>query len=84
MLRRKLTLLVFERCLLQLFQSPAKLVRTRCALRATAYAVEATDDVVNLLAAHQLADALQVAVASAYEEYLLDDIVVVHRYVYHL
>ena len=64
-------------CGFQLLQCPAELVGTRRALHAAADAVEATDDVVDLLAAHQLADALQVTVASAQEEYLLDDVVLV-------
>jgi hypothetical protein len=60
------------------------LVGAGSSLRTAANAVQPADDIVYLLTCHQSADALQVAVASAYEEYLLDDIVVVHRYVYHL
>lgn len=65
----------------QLFQGAAELVGTGGAFRATANAVQAEDDVVNLLASHQLADALQVAVAATKEEYLLDDVVLVGSHV---
>jgi hypothetical protein len=41
------------------------------------------NDVVNLLSRHQSADALQVAVAAANEEHLLDNVVVIHCYVNH-
>ena len=39
---------------------------------------------VDVLSAHQLADALKVATASAEEEDLLDDVVLVGRHVYEL
>ncbi len=68
-------------CRLQLLECPAELVGTGGALAATAYAVEARDDVIDMLSAHQLADALQVATASAQEEDLLDDVVLVGRHV---
>lgn len=71
-------------CRLQLLQCPAELVGTGGGLAATAYAVEARDDVVDVLSAHQLADALKVATASAEEEDLLDDVVLVGRHVYEL
>ena len=64
-------------CLLQLLQCSAQLIRTRGALYTTADAVQTWYHVVNVLASHQLADALQVAIAATQEEYLLDDIVLV-------
>ena len=67
-----------------LLQCPAELVGTGGGLAATAYAVEARDDIVDVLSAHQLADALKVATASAEEEDLLDDVVLVGRHVYEL
>ena len=39
------------------------------------------NDVIDALSAHQLADALQVAVAASEEEHLLDDVVLVAGYV---
>ena len=50
-------------------------------LDAAADAVQFVDDVVDVLSAHQLADALEVAVASAEEENLLDDVVLVGSHV---
>ena len=64
-------------CLLQLLQCSAQLIRTRGALYTTADAVQAWYHVVNVLASHQLADALQVAITASQEEYLLDNIVLV-------
>lgn len=69
--------LVVQWCILQLFQGAAELVGTGGALGATADAVKTLHDVVNMLAANELADALQVAVAASEEEYLLDDVVFV-------
>ena len=57
------------------------MVWTRRVLGAAADAVDTLDNVVDMLTAHQLADALQVAVASTQEEYLLDDIVFVGSHV---
>ena len=67
--------------LLQLFEGAAQLVGAGGAFAAAADAVDAGDDIVDFLATNQLADALQVAVASAKEEDLLDDVVLVGRYV---
>jgi hypothetical protein len=41
------------------------------------YAIQALDDIVNLLAFHQSADALQIAVASTIEYDILDNIIVI-------
>ena len=68
----------------QLFQGSAELVRTGGAFDAATDAVESGQDVVDMLPAHQLADALQVAVTSAKEEHLLDDVVLVGCHVDHL
>ena len=73
--------MLIQGCFLQLLQCPAKLVGTGGALHTAAYAVEAGNDVVDSLSAHQLADALQVAVTATEEEYLLDDIVLVGGHV---
>ena len=55
----------------------AKLVGTRGVLCSTADAVKPTNDVVDVLAADELTDTLQVAVATSKEEYLLNDVVLV-------
>ena len=60
-----------------MFERTTKLIGTRGALYTTADAVQTWYHVVNVLASHQLADALQVAIAATQEEYLLDDIVLV-------
>jgi len=73
--------LSFHGSILEFFKGAAELVGARGALRATADAVEPFDDIVDVLAAHQLADTLQVAVAATQEEYLLDDVVLVGRHV---
>ena len=70
-------LIFVQRSLLQLFERPTELVRTGSALGAAADAVDFPHDVIDVLTANQLADALQVAVAAAEEEYLLDDVVLV-------
>ena len=61
----------------QLFQSAAKLIWTRRGFCATAYAIQTLDDIVNLLAFHQSADALRIAVASTIEYDILDNIIVI-------
>ena len=76
-----MSILLFQWCALQLFQRTAQLVRTRGALCAASQAVEPLDDVVYLLSAHQLADTLQVAIAPSEEEHLLNDVMLVGRYV---
>lgn len=68
-----------RRAVLQLLQCAAELVGARGRLAAAADAVEFADDIVNLLADDEAANTLQVAVASAQEENLLDDVVVVRR-----
>ena len=76
-----MTLLVIERGLLQLFKGSAELVWTGSAFCATADAVETFDDIVDMLAAHQLTDTLQIAVTSSKEEYLLNHIVLVGSHI---
>ena len=68
--------------LFQLLQGAAELVGAGGAFAAAVYAVKAGYYVINLLAGYQAADALQVAVASAQECYLLDYVVVIGYYVY--
>ena len=67
--------------ILQQLKGSAELVGTRGALVSTTNAVNAGDDIVDLLTTHQLADALEVAVTAAQEEDLLDDVVLVGSYV---
>ena len=67
-----------------MLQGAAELVGAGGAFHATADTVEFFDDIVNVLAAHQLTDTLQVAVAATKEEYLLDDVVFVGSHVDHL
>ena len=71
---------LFRFLVLQLLQGSAQLVRTGGALRAATDAVQSGKYIVNMLPAHQLADALQVAVASTKEEHLLDDVILVGFY----
>ena len=78
---RGVGLFLCQGSLLQLFEGAAQLVGAGGAFAAAADAVDAGDDIVDFLATDQLADALQVAVASAKEEDLLDDVVLVGRYV---
>ena len=66
-----------------MLQSSAELIGARRVLRTAADTIEAADDVVDMLATYQHTDALQVAVTSAQEEYLLNDVVLVGRRVYH-
>ena len=66
-----------------MLQSSAELIGARRVLGTAADTIEAADDVVDMLATHQLTDALQVTVTSAHEEHLLDDVVLVGRHVYH-
>ena len=62
-------------------QCPAQLVGARCAFCTATYAVEALDDIVNMLPTHQRADALQVSVAASKKEHLLDDVVLISSHV---
>ena len=61
----------------ELLERTAELVGTGCGFIATTDAVEAGDDIVDLLTTHQFADALQVAMTATKEKDLLDDIVLV-------
>ena len=65
----------------QFFQCPAELVGTGGGFAAAADAVEFLDDVVDFLAGHQPADALQVAVASAIEGDLLNNALVIDGHI---
>jgi len=69
--------LSFDRGGFEFLKGAAELVGAGGVLYATADAVEPFDDIIDVLAAHQLADTLQVAVAATKEEYLLDDVVLV-------
>ena len=64
-----------------MLQGSTELVGTRGALLTTADAIDAGDDIVDLLATYQLADALQVAMTATQEEDLLDDVVLVGSHV---
>ena len=66
----------------ELLYGAAEVVGSRCAYASAVYAVQAGYDIVYLLAGHQSAYALQVAVAAAQECYLLYDVVVIGHYVY--
>lgn len=63
------------------FQCPTELIRAGGGLTSTADAIQFLDDVVDFLAGDQTADALQVAIASAHEEDLLDNAVVIDRHI---
>ena len=63
------------------FQCAAELVGAGGRLPSAADAVEFLDDVVDFLSDDQAADALEVSVASAHEEDLLDDAVVIDRHI---
>lgn len=60
-----------------MLEGAAELVRAGGRLRATADAVELSDDIINMLATNEAADALQIAVASTQEKHLLDDVILV-------
>lgn len=64
-----------------MLKGTAQLVRTRRPLRTTTDSVQTAHHVVDMLAAHQLADALQITVTTTQEEHLLDDIVLVGRHI---
>lgn len=66
-----------QRRSLQLLESSTELIGTRGAAHTTVDAIEFADNVVDMLTDDQLADALQIAIASTHKEYLLDDIVLV-------
>ena len=74
-------MLFFLSGLLQRFQCAAELVRAGGGLAAAADAVEFLDDVVDFLSGDQAADALEVSVASAYEEDLLNDALVIDGHI---
>ncbi len=67
--------------LLQRFQCAAELVGAGGGLASAADAVEFLDDVVDFLSGDQPADALEVSVASAHEEDLLNDAVVIDGHI---
>ena len=67
--------------LLQRFQCAAELVGAGGGLAAATYAIEFRDDVVDFLSSNQPADALEVPVASAIKEDLLDDAVVIDGHI---
>lgn len=68
---------------LQLFQSPAKLIRTGSVFGATADAINTLDDIVYLLTTQQLANSLEVAIATTKEKHLLNNVVLVASHIYH-
>ena len=63
------------------FQCPTELIRAGGRLTSAADAIQFLDDVVDFLASDQTADRLQIAVASAHEEDLLDHAVVIDRHI---
>lgn len=63
------------------FQCPTELVGAGGGFPSASDAVEFWDDVVDFLSNDQPADALEVPVASAHEEGLLDDAVVIDRHI---
>ena len=67
--------------LLQRFQCAAELVGAGGGLAAAADAVEFGDDVVDFLAGDQAADALEVSIASAIKEDLLNNALVIDRHI---
>ena len=69
------------RCIFQLFQCAAKLVRAGSGFAAAPDTVEFADDIVHFLAGHQAADALQIAVTAAVKEDLLYQIVLIDRHI---
>lgn len=60
-----------------MFEGTAELVRAGGRLRTASDAVELADDSIDMLAANEAADALQVAMAPAQEKHLLNDIVLI-------
>ena len=66
-----------QRRSLQLLESSAELIGARGAAHTTVDAIEFADDIVDVLTGDQLADALQVTIATTHKEHLLDDVVLV-------
>ena len=62
-------------------QRPCELVRTTCVLVAAGDALQTLDDLVGRHTLDELADALQITVASADERHVVDGVVVVQLYV---
>ena len=60
-----------------MFQRTTELIRARGAACTAMDAIELADDIVDVLTGDQLADALQVAIATTHKEHLLDDVVLV-------
>ena len=73
--------LVLKGCVLEFLEGATELVGTRSALGTATDTIELVDYIVDALATNQLADTLQVAIASAKEKHLLDDIVLISGYV---
>jgi len=72
---------LLQRGILQLAQGLAQLVGTRRALHPAADALQSSDDIIDALSSNQLADALQVAIATADKEHLLYHVVLVSRHI---
>jgi hypothetical protein len=68
---------VFVWSLFQHLECATQLVRTRGTLDATADAIQSSNHIVNFLTCYQLADALQVTIAPAQKEYLLDNVMLI-------
>ena len=75
---------LFQRSIFQLLQGAAKLIRTTGTFRTTTDAVEFAYHIVDMLSSDQQTDTLQVAVATAKEENLLDDVMFIGCHVDHL
>jgi hypothetical protein len=72
---------LFQRCFLEFLESAAELVWTGSPFGATADAIELMNHIVDALAPDQLADTLQVTIASSEEKDLLDNIVLISGHV---
>ena len=76
-----LTSYIFNRCLFQLFQCTAQLIRARSRFRSTANTVKTSDNIVDLLATDQFANALKITITTTNKEHLLDDIILIGSHV---
>lgn len=63
------------------FQRPTELVGTGCRFIAAADAIQFANDIVNLLACHQTADALQITMATAIKKDLPNDAIVINGHI---
>ena len=77
-----ISFILFMLLCFELLKGAAELVGAGGAFAAAVYAVKAGNYIVYLLAGHQSANALKVAVAASQERYLLDYIVITCHYVY--